>query len=218
MFQQKSATERVQHKCRILYTSTIMQTCVAVLIVANFFIRIIDVEVMAEEGSEMAQNLETVDLCFTVVFALELCLNMFGRWTFEEGNCVPDFFLDAWNLFDFVVVTVSVVALGLDGVPGISILRLLRVFRVLRLFPRLKSLRVIINAMTAAIVPCMNAVMVLVLFTCIYAVIAVSLFAVSTSSPQIGRCTCLFGELDAHRNSNGIDILQTCCRKCFDTK
>ena len=48
---------------------------------------------------------------------------------------------------------VSVAAQALPNVPGISILRLLRTFRVLRIFARLRSLRMIVNSLTASIVP-----------------------------------------------------------------
>ena len=41
---------------------------------------------------------------------------------------------DAWNIFDFVVVVVSLLSNfpGMDHLPGINLLRLVRVFRVVR--------------------------------------------------------------------------------------
>jgi hypothetical protein len=45
------------------------------------------------------------------------------------------------NIFDLIVVIVSLVSVGIDNVPGLSVLRLMRAFRVLRLFARLASLR-----------------------------------------------------------------------------
>jgi len=137
---------RAQTVCREMYSSTFMQGAVAVLIVANFVIRIVDVEVQPAQDTDFAKHLEQLDLAFTIVFALELAMNMFANWTFEENSCMPLFFLDGWNIFDFLVVTISILAAAQTGLPGISILRLLRVFRVLRLFPRLQSLRMIINA------------------------------------------------------------------------
>ena len=123
-----------------------MQFVVAVLIVANFFVRIVDMEMQPEEDTPFARTLEYVDLAFTITSAIELVMNMFANWTFDDDCCMPAFFLDGWNLFDFVVVSISILAYILTSLPGISILRLLRVFRVLRLFPRLQSLRMIINA------------------------------------------------------------------------
>ena len=185
-------------------------------------VQIVDVEIHPDPESELSANLESMDMMFTIVFTVELAMNMFANWTFADDCFVPAFFLDGWsqkplrlsvllaplplfpcfyhicrlycirppsslesapspneqtrNMFDFIVVVISVLSKTFNDLPGISILRLLRVFRVLRLFPRLKSLRMIINALTAAILPCANAFMVLLLFTCIYAVVAVTLF------------------------------------------
>lgn len=174
----KTGYQRAQMAAQELYASTVMQSCVALLIVANFVVRIVDVEMLPEPGTEYSNTLEQVDFMFTLVFAAELLINMFANWTFMDNCFVPGFFLDGWNIFDFFVVSISILSLLLQDVPGISILRLMRVFRVLRLFPRLQSLRMIINALTSAILPCANAFMVLLLFTCIYAVVAVTLFKV----------------------------------------
>lgn len=51
------------------------------------------------------------------------------------------FIKDGWNIFDVIVVTISVVSRLFSQVPGLNTLRLLRAFRVLRLFGRLASLR-----------------------------------------------------------------------------
>jgi hypothetical protein len=217
-----STHQRAQRLCGALYGSTLLQSIVAVLIVANMLVQVVDVEIHPAPESELSAQLESVDMMFTIVFAVELAMNMFANWTFADDCCMPAFFLDGWsetlrlraflvpltrfsrfyptrlphhmvsfsslekcvpspnqqirNMFDFVVVVISVLSKSFNDLPGISILRLLRVFRVLRLFPRLKSLRMIINALTAAILPCANAFMVLLLFTCIYAVVAVTLF------------------------------------------
>ena len=62
------------------------------------------------------------------------------------------------------------------SVPNMGMLRLLRVFRVLRLIRGLTSLRQIVNALAACIIPVCNAVALFLITTCIYAIIATDLF------------------------------------------
>ena len=45
---------------------------------------------------------------------------------------------DSWNLFDFIVVIISTVAMYVSAFPGVSLLRLIRVVRVLRLFKQMQ--------------------------------------------------------------------------------
>jgi voltage-gated sodium channel len=133
--------------CHTVYNSKVGQNAVAAVIVANFALRIVDVELKPEEQSEQLETiLDEAEDAFTVFFVIELFMNIFAHWTFEEDSCTPVFFHDGWNLFDFVVVVTSILSILLPALPGIAFLRLLRVFRVLRLFPKLKSLRKIINA------------------------------------------------------------------------
>ena len=72
-----------------------------------------------------------MEIMFTVVFVLELMWNMLVHWFWE-------FFSDGWNLFDGVVVTVSLVSLAVDGT-NFKAMRLLPVLRALRLVARLES-------------------------------------------------------------------------------
>ena len=70
--------------------------------------------------------------------------------------------LDGWNLFDSVVVALSLVALGPIDMP-VNVLRSLRAFRVIRLFGRMGTLRDIVVSMTAAILPVLNAFLVMLI-------------------------------------------------------
>ena len=79
------------------------------------------------------------------------------------ANLWHEFVNNGWSLFDAVVVPVTLVAQYSPDIPGVGVLRLLRVLRVLKLFQRLKSLRIIINALLQSIVPVANAFLVLIL-------------------------------------------------------
>ena len=56
---------------------------------------------------------------------------------------------------------------------------MLRAFRILRLFGRLKSIRSIINALTASLIPVCNAFFIMLVVLLLYAIIGVSFYGVS---------------------------------------
>lgn len=64
-------------------------------------------------------------------------------------------------MFDFLIVTITVLSLTLDNIPGISVLRLFRAFRVFRLFRRVESLKLIIEGVGASMPGVANAFMIL---------------------------------------------------------
>mmetsp|Transcript_15809 Transcript_15809/g.30482 ORF Transcript_15809/g.30482 Transcript_15809/m.30482 type:complete len:693 (-) Transcript_15809:210-2288(-) len=103
------------------------------------------------------------------MFTLELGFNMYAHGCRFWGS--------GWNVFDFVVVAISLMAIALSGLPGVSTLRLMRAFRVFRLFKRLESLRKIVRALEAAIPGCMNAFSILMLISGIYAILGVEFFS-----------------------------------------
>jgi voltage-gated sodium channel len=103
------------------------------------------------------------------VFVVELLLKL---WTYRAG-----FFRDGWNVFDFVIVGVSVTPLlGIAGAGNLSILRALRVLRILRLLSVVPQMRAVVQALLGAL-PGMGAIIaVLVLIYYVSAVLATKLF------------------------------------------
>jgi voltage-gated sodium channel len=82
------------------------------------------------------------------------------------------FFLNAWNVFDFVIVGISLV----PATEGMSVLRALRILRVLRLVSAVPKMRVVVQALLEA-VPGMSSVLALLcLVFYIAAVMATKLF------------------------------------------
>jgi hypothetical protein len=77
---------------------------------------------------------EYTDLIFTILFTIELAINLFS-------TLVKSFVKDPWNFFDLTVVAVSLFSLGMPNMPAAGPMRLLRCFRVFRLFKRIKALR-----------------------------------------------------------------------------
>jgi voltage-gated sodium channel len=91
------------------------------------------------------RDLEALDEFFTIIFAVELSINAFAYW-------LRPFFADGWNIFDLVVVSMSLVALGPVQIP-INVIRSLRAFRVIRLFGRFQGLKSIIDALASSVIP-----------------------------------------------------------------
>mmetsp|Transcript_42423 Transcript_42423/g.86731 ORF Transcript_42423/g.86731 Transcript_42423/m.86731 type:complete len:381 (+) Transcript_42423:198-1340(+) len=160
--QSESDFERSQERVRRVFHSVHFQSTVALLILANFIAHAAQHQLRPEEGSAMHRTLETLDVAFTGLFTVEVCLNAYGHWA-------RPFFSDAWSVFDLVVVAMALLSFFVSQIPGVSILRVMRAFRVLRLFGRLKALRQIINALTASIVPVLNAFLIMLIVTSICA-------------------------------------------------
>ncbi len=105
-------------------------------------------------------------LCLAI-FVAELLMKMFV-YRFA-------FFRDGWNIFDFIIVGVSLI----PATQGFSAIRALRILRVLRLISTVKSLRRVVEGLITAL-PGMASVFVLMsLIFYVGAVIATKLFAAS---------------------------------------
>lgn len=122
------------------------------------------------------QRIDGLDALVTGVFVLELGLKLFA--------CRLRFFGSGWNVFDLVVVGISV----LSQTSAVGALRVLRVLRVLRMFSLAAPLRRVVDALFRAI-PGMGAILaVLMLLFYVSAVMATSLFG--------GVSNDLFGTLE----------------------
>eukprot|EP00854_Cymbomonas_tetramitiformis_P025232 gene25232-30798_t len=150
-----------------VYNGAAVQIFVASLIFVNFIVNAAEAQVPQEERG--SQPFKVFEVIFTVAFTVELVVNIYAHWFWE-------FWSSGWNIFDFVVVGVSLLAIALSGLPAVSMLRLLRAFRVFRLFRRLQSLRRIIKALEEAIPGSANAFAILSLVSAIYSILGVEFF------------------------------------------
>ncbi len=87
----------------------------------------------------------------------------------------PRFFRDGWNIFDFLVVAISLV----PDSGGLSVLRALRILRVLRLLSTVRSLRVVIESLLKAIPGIGWIALLLLLVFYVFAVMGTELFGAS---------------------------------------
>ena len=69
------------------------------------------------------------------IFIIEIVVKMVA-----EGNRPHDFFKDAWNVFDFLIVVVGLLPFGGSAVTALRLVRLLRVLKLVRALPKLRIL------------------------------------------------------------------------------
>ncbi len=83
------------------------------------------------------------DVAVTVFFLVELLIRMAAEEKFR------DFFKKGWNIFDFLIVTASLIPI--EESEMVLLARLLRIFRVLRLVSMVPELRILMDALVKAI-------------------------------------------------------------------
>jgi voltage-gated sodium channel len=86
---------------------------------------------------------DVLDAAVTLFFLAEIIVRMLA-----EGS-LRRFFSQGWNVFDFVIVTASLIPVDESQMALLG--RLLRVFRVLRLVSIIPELRVLLNAFITAV-------------------------------------------------------------------
>ena len=89
------------------------------------------------------QALGILDYIITFFFLSEILIRMYS---YEK---VSQFFTKKWNIFDFIIVLLSLIPLELFE--AVIIARLLRVFRLLRIISFIPQFRVLIESLAQAV-------------------------------------------------------------------
>lgn len=169
---EKSILDLLKKRTSRVYYHDFVQGMFALTILANFLINIIETcltdEHLRQKG--VKDGLWLSDVVFTIIFTMELVLNMLCNWFFP-------FWKDGWNIFDFITVLFSLVALVEINLPSeLNVLRSIKVFRAARLFAKSKDLKLIMNGILASLVPVLNTVFIFIIVTAMFAVIGKQLF------------------------------------------
>jgi len=116
-----------------------------------------------------AENaLWVLDYGVTLFFLMEILIRMAAEKRFV------DFFKKGWNIFDFVIVVVSLIPL--DDSEYALIARMLRLFRVMRLISFIPELRVLVSALISALPRMGYVALLMFIIFYLYAVIGNLLF------------------------------------------
>ncbi|MGH0157888.1 UNVERIFIED_CONTAM: hypothetical protein FKN15_070577 [Acipenser sinensis] len=133
---------------------------------------------MAMEHYPMTSDFDDMLSVFTGIFAAEMVFKLIALDPYY-------YFQTGWNIFDSIIVTLSLVELGLADVEGLSVLRsfrLLRVFKLAKSWPTLNMLIKIIGNSVGALG---NLTLVLAIIVFIFAVVGMQLFGKSYK-----ECVC----------------------------
>jgi len=83
-----------------------------------------------------------------VIFTIEVFVKIFA-----EGKKPWRYFLDGWNVFDFIIVAIAIVALFIPNMDAsfIAVLRLVRILRVFKLVTAIPKLQLLVGALIKSI-------------------------------------------------------------------
>ena len=84
-----------------------------------------------------------LDYVVTIIFVIEIIIRMIAE------RSLLDFFRSSWNVFDFVIVAISLIPI--ESLDSILLARLVRVFRLLRLVSFIPQFRILIESFIVAI-------------------------------------------------------------------
>lgn len=113
---------------------------------------------------EYGEFLHLFDKFVITVFTVEVILRIYAHRL--------SFFKDGWSIFDFVIVSVSLI----PSSAGFEILRILRVFRLLRLITVVPQMRKVVMALVSVIPGMASIAALLSLFFYIFAIMSTQLY------------------------------------------
>ncbi|XP_076871731.1 sodium channel, voltage-gated, type I like, alpha b isoform X3 [Brachyhypopomus gauderio] len=166
---------RVKELVNMVVMDPFVDLTITICIVLNTLFMAMEHYPMTPEFTDV---LSVGNLVFTGIFTAEMCLKVIALdpyYYFQEG----------WNIFDGIIVSLSLMELGLANVEGLSVLRsfrLLRVFKLAKSWPTLNMLIKIIGNSVGALG---NLTLVLAIIVFIFAVVGMQLFG-----KRYSECVC----------------------------
>ncbi|KAM7371342.1 hypothetical protein PAMP_008596 [Pampus punctatissimus] len=142
---------------------------ITICIVLNTVFMAMEHYPMTEQFEEM---LSVGNLVFTGIFTAEMMLKLLAMDPFY-------YFQVGWNIFDSIIVTMSLVELGLANVQGLSVLRSFRLMRVFKLAKSWPTLNMLIKIIGNSVGALGNLTLVLAIIVFIFAVVGMQLFGKS---------------------------------------
>ncbi len=149
-----------------LKESRLFQNLVISIIIFNAF----TIGFNTYDLNEFSKNIiNFLDYSITVFFVIEILIRFIGEP--KKSN----FFKNGWNLFDSIIVLISLIPIPNNS--SFLLLRLLRVFRVLRIISVIPELKLIIEALLSSIKRVFYVGLLLFIILYIYATIGSILFS-----------------------------------------
>ncbi|XP_052794035.1 sodium channel protein 1 brain-like isoform X3 [Mya arenaria] len=153
--------------------SSKFELCIVIVIFLNMIQMAVDHYGQTQAVTDV---LSMLNMLFVVIFTLEAIVKIIGlRW---------HYFTQPWNIFDFVVVIISLLGIILSDIMSnvivsptlLRVVRVFRIGRVLRLIRAAKGIRKLLFALIISLPALLNIGMLLFLIMYIYAIICLSQF------------------------------------------
>jgi len=158
-------------RCRsIAETSLFQHFILGTIILAGV---LVGIQTYGESVSDYDSLLNFADAIILAIFTVEVVIKMLA-----VGPRFQDYFKDPWNIFDFAIVAIALIALFLPDLNAgfVAVLRLVRILRVFKLVTAIPKLQLLVGALLKSI-PSMGYIGILLsLLFYIYAAMAVFLF------------------------------------------
>uniref|UniRef100_A0A8D8MA85 Sodium channel protein n=1 Tax=Cacopsylla melanoneura TaxID=428564 RepID=A0A8D8MA85_9HEMI len=156
----------IQRLISFLVFDPFTELFITLCIVANTLFMALDHHDM---DKDMENFLKSGNMFFSATFGVEAFFKLMAmspKYYFQVG----------WNIFDFIIVALSVLELSLEGVQGLSVLRSFRLLRVFKLAKSWPTLNLLISIMGRTIGALGNLTFVLCIIIFIFAVMGMQLF------------------------------------------
>ncbi|KAM9332676.1 sodium channel protein type 2 subunit alpha-like [Pholidichthys leucotaenia] len=160
---------KLKQLVKVMVMDPFLDLAITICIVLNTLFMAMEHYPMTDEFNSM---LSIGNLVFSGIFTAEMVLKIIALDPYY-------YFQTGWNIFDSIIVCLSLMELGLSDVEGLSVLRsfrLLRVFKLARSWPTLNTLIKIIGNSIGALG---NLTLVLAIIVFIFAVVGMQLFGKS---------------------------------------
>ncbi len=152
----------LQEKISSIIEEKIFRNFIILVIILNSII--LGLETYDIIMQKFGSVLKVIDTIIITIFVIEISLKLFVH--------THRFFFSLWNIFDFVIVLVSVIPLEFN----LTALRLLRILRMLRLLSAIPSLRKVVEGLIRAIPGILSGALIILLFFYIFAVMGSHMF------------------------------------------
>ncbi|XP_015793193.1 sodium channel protein para-like isoform X2 [Tetranychus urticae] len=162
---------RIQELFALIVFDPFMELFITLCIVVNTLFMAMDHHDMDPDFENV---LKTGNLFFSATFAIEAFMKLIAispKFYFREG----------WNVFDFIIVALSLLEIFLEGVRGLSVLRSFRLLRVFKLAKSWPTLNLLITIMGKTLGDLGNLTFVLAIIVFIFAVMGMQLFGANYS-------------------------------------
>uniref|UniRef100_A0A3Q2CKQ1 Sodium channel protein n=1 Tax=Cyprinodon variegatus TaxID=28743 RepID=A0A3Q2CKQ1_CYPVA len=167
---------------KLLYTIVMdpfVDLAITICIVLNTVFMAMEHYPMTDEFEDL---LKIGNLVFTGIFTAEMVLKLLAMDPYY-------YFQVGWNIFDSIIVTMSLVELGLADVQGLSVLRSFRLMRVFKLAKSWPTLNMLIKIIGDSVGALGNLTLVLAIIVFIFAVVGMQLFGKNYKD-----CVCRISE------------------------